>query len=294
MGFERKSLARRTWQWWQAADRWGLHELVGVVVAFLLYFFIRGAVVDREADAFANARDLVSLEKALGVYREAAMQDWILGSEPLIRVMNWIYFWGHMPLVVVFAVWLYFRHRHTYGLIRTAFLASGAIAIVLYALYPVAPPRLMPGGEFVDTMAIYDRVGYQTQESQAFVNPFAAMPSLHFGWSLLLAAAVAWVGRRWWFVAFGIAWPVAMLFAVVLTANHWIIDAVAGGAVSFAGLAVAIGIDRYVWPGLQRRWNAMAEPDGDDAWRRRKPSPQAGMRLPEPDKSHFPPASKGE
>jgi hypothetical protein len=293
MAIEKRSLARRTWRWWQAADRFGLHELVVVLAAFLLYFWIRGAVVDREADAFANARDLVSFEKSIGVYWEAEMQGWILGSSPWIRLMNWVYFWGHMPLVVVFAVWLYFRHRHTYGLVRTAFLASGAIAIVLYALYPVAPPRLLPGSGFVDTMAIYDRVGYQTQESAAFVNPFAAMPSLHFGWSMLLAAAVARVGRRWWYIAFGIAWPVAMLFAVVLTANHWIVDAVGGGVVSFAGLGVAIIIDRSVWPAVLRRWHALAEPDSDDSWQRGKPSPQAGMQLPKPDKSRFPPASKG-
>ncbi len=259
---ERHGLARRTWQWWQAADRWGLHELVGVVVAFLLYFWIRGAVVDREAEAFANAADLVSFEKALGFHWEVQMQGWILDSRAWIRVMNWIYFWGHMPLVILFAVWLYFRHRHTYGLVRTAFLASGAIAIVIYALYPVAPPRLVPDSGFVDTMAVYDKIGYETQESKAFVNPFAAMPSLHFGWSLLLAVAMAWVGRRWWFVAFAVVWPVAMFFSVVLTANHWIIDTVAGAVVSFAGLGVAIVIDRYLWPALRDRWARVAEPDG--------------------------------
>lgn len=264
MAIERQSLARRTWGWWEAADRWGLHELVGVVVAFLIYFFIRGAVVEREADAFANARDLVELERTLGFYWEAQMQGWILDSEPWIRVMNWIYFWGHMPLVIVFAVWLYFGHRHTYGLVRTAFLASGAIAIVVYALYPVAPPRLMPGTEFVDTMAIYDKVGYQTQESKAFVNPYAALPSLHFGWSMLLAAAVAWEGRRWWYVAFGVAWPLAMFFAVVLTANHWIIDVVAGAVVSFAGLGIAMVIERRVWPAIHERWTRLAGTGPED------------------------------
>jgi hypothetical protein len=258
VSFDGAAVARRTWRWWQAADRWGLHELVVVVLAFLLYFFIRGAVADREADAFANARDLIDMERTLGVYWEAEMQGWIVGSEPMIRAMNWIYFWGHMPVVVAFAIWLYFRHRRAYALVRNAFLASGAIAIVIYAAYPVAPPRLLPDAGFIDTMAVYDRVGYQTQESKAFVNPFAAMPSLHFGWSLLLGVMVARVGRRPAWMLAGIAWPIAMFFSIVLTANHWIVDAVAGGVVSFAGLGIAVVIDRRIWPAIHARWDRLA------------------------------------
>ena len=258
VSFEGAAIARRTWRWWQTADRWGLHELVVVVLAFLLYFFIRGAVADREADAFANARDLIAMEKTFGFYWEGQMQAWVLDSEAWIRVMNWVYFWGHMPLVVAFAIWLYFGNRHAYSLVRNAFLASGAIAIAVYALYPVAPPRLLPDAGFIDTMAIYDRVGYQTQESQAFVNPFAAMPSLHFGWSLLLGAALAWVGRRPGWVLVGTVWPTAMFFSVVLTANHWIIDAAAGAIVSFAGLGVAVVIERRIWPAVQARWVRLA------------------------------------
>jgi hypothetical protein len=272
MSLDATAIARRTWRWWQTADRWGVHELVVVVAAFLLYFFIRGAVVDRETDAFANARDLIAFEKTFGFYWEAEMQAWILDSEPWIRLMNWVYFWGHMPLVVAFAIWLYFGHRHAYSLVRNAFLASGAIAIVVYALYPVAPPRLLPDAGFVDTMAIYDRVGYQTQESRAFVNPYAAMPSLHFGWSMLLGATVAWVGNRWAWRAIGIAWPTAMLFSVVLTANHWILDAIVGAIVSFAGLGVAIVIERRVWPAIQARWQRLAEHD-------RRPKDHAGQSV---------------
>jgi len=223
----------------------GLHEAVLVVVSFLLYFFVRGAVVDRADVALENARDLIGLEKNLGFYWELEMQSWVLGHEGLIRALNWVYFWGHMPLVIVLAVWLYARHRHAYTLVRNAFLASGAIGIVCYALYPVAPPRLVPLEGFVDTMALYDRVSYQAQETQAFVNPYAAMPSLHFGWSLLLAAAVGWVGRSWWLRGFAVVWPVAMFLAVVQTGNHFIIDAVAGGVVSFAGLGIAIAMERW-------------------------------------------------
>ena len=92
-------------------------------------------------------------------------------------------------------------------------------------------------------MAVFDRLSYQAQETQAFVNPYAAVPSLHFGWSMLLGGVVAWVGRsRASLVALGIVWPLAMFFAVVMTGNHFILDAVAGAVVSVAGLGIAYAV----------------------------------------------------
>lgn len=227
---------------WRTTERIGLQEAVIVVVAFLIYFYVRGMVVDRADQALANSYDIIALEQRLGIYEELRMQSWILDTYALIKVMNWIYFWGHMPVVIAFAIWLYAWHRPTYRLVRNAFLASGAIAVVIYATYPVAPPRLVPSGGFVDTMALFDRVGYNAQEVSAFVNPYAAVPSLHFGWALLLGSVVARVAGHPLLKAAGVAWPVAMFFAVVTTGNHFILDAVAGGIVSFAGLGVAFAL----------------------------------------------------
>ncbi|MCE7927595.1 MAG: inositol phosphorylceramide synthase [Chloroflexi bacterium CFX7] len=240
-----RSAARERTAWlWRSTQRIGLHEVVVVVVSFLIYFVIRGLVVGRAGEAMVRGIRLIELEQRLGIYWELEMQSWILDSYWLIKAMNWVYFWGHMPLVIVFAVWLWVWHRHTYTLVRNAFLASGAIGVVVYWLYPVAPPRLIPFAGFMDTMAMFDRVGYNAQETKGLVNQFAAVPSLHFGWSMLLGLAVAWVGKRPLLWVFGIAWPVAMFFAVVMTGNHFILDAVIGGAVSFAGLGIAIGLER--------------------------------------------------
>jgi hypothetical protein len=235
---------RTTYRIWRVTGKYGLHELVLVVLAFLVYFSIRAAVVSRAGDALVNAYDVIAFEKALGIYWEHQMQAWILDHYLAIRAMNWIYFWGHMPVIAAFAVWLYFSRRRTYVLMRNAFLLSGALAVVVYATYPLAPPRLVPFEGFVDTMAIFDRVGYQMQETEWFVNPYAAMPSMHFGWAMLLGGAVAWVGRRLILTVLGIAWPIAMFFSIVLTGNHFIVDAVAGGIVAFAGLGLALGLER--------------------------------------------------
>ena len=229
---------------WQMTGRLGLHEIVVVVVAFLIYFIIRGAVVDRADEAIARARDLISLQRALHLDWEVEMQSWILGHYWFIKCMNWLYFWGHMPVVIVFAFYLYARHRREYYLTRNAFLASGAIAVLIYWLLPVAPPRLLPDAGLIDTMAVYDRVGYNAQEARAFVNQYAAVPSLHFGWSLLLGLVVARVGRHPLTWCLGVAWPIAMFFAIIMTGNHFVLDAVAGGIVSFAGLGIAFAIER--------------------------------------------------
>ena len=236
---------------WHLTGRAGIHEIVVVVVAFLIYFVIRGAVVDRAGEAMVRAFNLIELEQDLHIYCELEMQSWILDHYWLIKLNNWVYFWGHMPLVVLVAVWLYAWHRKAYFVTRNAFLASGAIGVVIYWLFPVAPPRLVPFAGFIDTMAAFDRVGYNAQEAKAFVNPYAAVPSLHFGWSMLLGAVVAYVSRKPWAYAFGVLWPVAMFFSVVMTGNHFILDAVAGGIVSFAGLGIALGLARYFrWPDL--------------------------------------------
>lgn len=249
---------RRTLLAWRFLQRTGLWEAIVVALAFLVYFFIRGAVVDRAGEALSNALDLIALERALGIYRELDWQAWIIDEYWAIRAMNWIYFWGHLPMVILLAVYLWIRHRSTYTLARNAFLASGAIGVVIYALYPVAPPRLVPFAGYVDTMAVFDRVGYQAQEAQAFVNPYAAVPSLHFGWAMLLGFMVAWVGRRRLSIVIaGLLWPVAMLFSVVMTANHFIVDAIAGAVVSLAGLAIAEGI-RRAQPWMLRRLRAVA------------------------------------
>ena len=239
---------------WRLTARAGVHEVFVVVVAFLIYFVIRGAVVDRAGEAMVRGINLIELERRWHIYWELEMQSWILDHYWLIKAMNWVYFWGHMPLVIVVAIWLYVRHRTAYFVTRNAFLASGAIGVVIYWVYPVAPPRLIPFAGFIDTMAAFDRVGYNAQEASAFVNQFAAVPSLHFGWSLLLGAVIAWVSRHPAAYAFAVGWPVAMFFSVVMTGNHFILDAVAGGLVSFAGLGIALAIARYLhWPDLERR-----------------------------------------
>ena len=208
-------------------------ELALVVVGGLVYYLIRGAVIDRAAEASARAGDLIDLERRLGIFWEPAMQDWILGSRALIDLSNAVYFWLHMPPIVVLALWLFWRKRDIYRLTRNAFLGSAVVALVCYAMLPVAPPRFFPELGFVDTMALYSEASYQAQEVGVF-----------FGWALLLGLAM-WLARppgRWaWAFAAGAVLIVGgQGVAIVLTGNHFILDAVAGAGAAALGLAAAL------------------------------------------------------
>ena len=133
---------------------------------------------------------------------------------------------------------------------RTAFFVSGAIGMVFFILFPVAPPRLV-NAYFMDTVARYSHA-YRALQPPSLVNRYAAFPSLHFGWDLLIGIALVAYARSLWARALGVAMPVAMAIAVVLTANHWIIDVVAGAALAVIGLVIAFRIvshDRDRWSG---------------------------------------------
>ncbi len=227
-----------------------LRELALVATGLLVYFLVRGNVAERASDATRNAIAVIDAEKALGIFWEPAMQHWILDSAFQIKFWNWVYFWAHAPAIVVVGIWLLWRHWNTYVLIRNAFLVSAVLGLICYELYPVAPPRLVPGYGFVDTMLLYSSTSYQAQSLRPFVNPYAAMPSLHFGWAFLLGVGVYWVMRDLRGVIVGTLLTLSMGFAIVLTANHYILDAVAGFAVGFIGLIVAIWWDRGhpLWP----------------------------------------------
>ena len=131
-----------------------LRELAAVAVAALVYYLVRGAVSDRADEAFQRARDIFDLEQRLWLDWEIPIHEAILGTDALIDFANGTYFWGHMPLLIVLAVWLWRSHRSVWRTFRNALLLSAAAGMVSYYLFPTAPPRLMPDLGFVDTLAL--------------------------------------------------------------------------------------------------------------------------------------------
>jgi PAP2 superfamily len=217
-------------------------EVALIVAAWFLYFGVRAISEGRTSAAVAHARALLRLEDALGVDWEAGFQRAALHHHTLVTLANWVYIWGHWPVIAAVAVWLYRREPSAYRLLRNAMFISGAIGLAVFALYPVAPPRLMPLG-LVDSVTTWSHA-YRVLQPPALTNPYAAMPSLHFGWDLLVGVMLVWYGRRRVVRAAGVALPAAMAIAVVATANHFVLDVVAGAALALLGLAVASRLGR--------------------------------------------------
>ncbi len=257
-----------------------LIEIGLVVLGFLLYFFVRGAVVDRVDDALAHARWIVDVQQSLGLFVEPAVNQWTVDAEWRIRLFNAVYFWLDFPLIVAVGLYWFWRARRYFTLLRDALLLSGAIALVCYWTFPVAPPRYLPEWGFVDTMEQYANLSYQAQSTEAFVNPFAAVPSLHVGWTLLLAIVIFEYTRSPWWRSFGLAVPTLQLVAVVATANHYLFDAVPGVAVALAGYALAVWLQRRGYPRLSRWLLPAAQPRPQEA------PPGGGRERGQPPRAH--------
>jgi len=213
-----------------------LIEFTLVISVTLAYFLTRGLVRGRESDAVQHANTILRIERALHLDPERPIQHFTLHHEWLLQFANNFYLYAHLPVVIAVAVWLYWWRPWAYPWFRNAFLTSALLGLSIYVLLPVAPPRFMPG--FVDTMALY---GFNVDGSAAgpLYNPYAAMPSLHVGWSLLAGIAMIAAARSWWLKAAGIALPTLMTFAVIMTGNHYLLDIVAGAAVILVSLTLS-------------------------------------------------------
>jgi hypothetical protein len=234
-------------------------ELILVALAFLLYFVVRANVIDRPDLAVENALHIVDAEKALGIYSELAWQEAILDSRLLVQFFNFVYFWLDFPLIAVLGLLMYWKRRRYYTFTRDAILFSGACALVVYALFPVAPPRLLPESSIIDTLQAYNNLSYQAQSTEFFVNPYAAMPSLHVGWAFLVAIGVVLAfGRgdlpRWLritVIVLAVLHPIAQWASTVFTGNHFFLDGVGGLVAAVLGLAFAAFMQQRGYPGLR-------------------------------------------
>jgi hypothetical protein len=244
-------------------------EVVLIAFAMLLYFAIRNFTAGSAGMAVSNADRLVALERDLGIDWEDALQASTVSHDALVTLANWVYIFGHWPVILGVATALYRYRRPHYYLLRNAMFASGLIGFLFFALFPVAPPRLLDLG-LVDTVTQRSDA-YRALQPPGLTNQYAAFPSLHAGWNLLVAIVVVMAIASLVLRAVALALPVAMALTVVVTANHFVIDVAAGVVVVLIGLAVAIF--------LQRREDASTLPaDGVSGDRGGLPPDRAAVR----------------
>ena len=225
-----------------------LIEIGLVAFGFLVYFIVRGAVVDRTGEALANARAIIEVQKGAGILFEPALNAWTMDAGWRIDLFNWVYFWLDFPLIVGAGLFLFVKSRFHYTLLRDSLLISGGFALIMYASYPVAPPRYLPEWGFVDTLEQFANLSYQAQSMAAFVNPYAAVPSLHVGWSVLLAFVVFMATRNVILRAGVLLILATQTVAVMATANHYFFDAMVGTLVCVAALMIALWLQSAGYP----------------------------------------------
>jgi membrane-associated phospholipid phosphatase len=216
---------------------WGdLWRQLGLfVLADLCYETVRGIAEGRTDVAFANANRLIDIESATGTYFEQDLQSALLSHQWLIEAANWMYMNTHFVITTSFLVWLYLFRNESFYFVRNMFMVAMALALVGYVAFPTAPPRLIPEEGFVDTITDFSQVNHDSALVKLFVNPYAAVPSMHIAFALMIAIPAISIARHAVTKALWALYPVLVLFVVVVTANHFWLDAAVGALV--AGLA---------------------------------------------------------
>jgi membrane-associated phospholipid phosphatase len=232
----------RTWYW---SSRWlpqgwfdALRQLTLFAGAYYVYRIVRGVVDGQTPVAFEHAREIVDLERATGLFFEPGFQQWALGQSWLIDVADWAYVNTHFVVTTGFLIWLYLARNSAFYFVRNMFMISMGLALVGYLVYPTAPPRLLPEWGFTDTVTAAVGQG-QANTAKLLFNPYAAMPSMHVAFALMIAVpAIKLIATR----ALRALWafyPVFVTFVVVVTANHFWLDAAVGVLVAAASAYLA-------------------------------------------------------
>ena len=213
-------------------------ELASLAVLYALYEIVRGFGGENWEAALAHTQDIVALEQRLSVYGERAVQEWAQSVPALPSLLGIAYIVLHFAATAIALVWVHRARRDSFPIVRTSLIAATGLALVGYVLYPAAPPRLAGEG-FTDTVTEHAGLNLSSDLLGSLYNPIAAVPSLHFGYALLVGVAVAVLARNRAVRVVAALYHAAMLFIIVATGNHFLFDAVAGGAVTIAGWLVA-------------------------------------------------------
>jgi membrane-associated phospholipid phosphatase len=255
MGARRLGLRARVARWVGVLAPRGWRDFalqVGLLGSFELVYALSGLYGRHEAgQAVANARGLVGLERRLGIAWEHGVQSWVLhGPHVLLEVANRTYFSSQFAVSTLFLFWVYARRNAQFARVRNALLAANYVSVIVLVAYPLAPPRMVPGGGFVDTLA-ENGVNLHSRVIDLLNNPYSAMPSLHASYALVLAIAGVALTRRLWAKLAWALYPCLVAFSVVASGNHFVLDVVAGALallatplVVWAGGRVAIGTNR--------------------------------------------------
>ncbi len=244
------SFSPKRWNRWLAI----LWQMSVILFLDQIYEIGRGLIPADPQRALTNAADIIHWENTYHIFMEPSIQHFWLGQahsvawfqitpHALIDFLNLFYLYAHFLGTSIFLIWLYLRRRDAFGFVRDVLFTTTAIALVIYIVFPTAPPRLVPARlmvgvpyRFQDILALW--LNPHEQGISSAYNPYAAMPSLHFAWALVVGVTLAVVGRRLALRVLGPMYVCVMLATIVITANHFILDAV--GSVIVVSAATAL------------------------------------------------------
>ncbi len=213
-----------------------MRQLLLFGAVYLGYGLVRGMVQGRAVAAFQHARELIRIEEALHLFVEPSVQAWASSSHLLMGVSSWLYVNAQTTVTVGALAYLYMCHNRSFYFVRNMLMISMTIALVGYAVFPTAPPRFMPewgfGPEvgFLDSVSVSTgvHVSHASATMSALLNPYAAVPSMHVAFALMIGWTLARLVRRRVLRVLWLLYPLLMVFVIVATANHFILDALLG------------------------------------------------------------------
>jgi hypothetical protein len=211
--------------------------------AYYLYRIVRGVVDGEVTSAFSHARWIVNAERGLHLFFEPSVQTWTLGRGWLIHAADFTYVNAHFVITTAFLVWLYFWRNDAFYFVRNMFMVAMGLALVLYVVFPTAPPRFLPEWGFTDTVTDFFGQG-ASHSASVLYKPYAAMPSMHVAFALMIGVSGVRLIKLRIARVFWSLYPLFITFVVIVTANHFWLDAAVGGVVAVASAYAAAALAR--------------------------------------------------
>jgi membrane-associated phospholipid phosphatase len=220
---------------------WGdlVRQVLILVGVDLAYTAVRGIADGERSVAMANGQQVIQFEQSMHTLFEPQVQSFFLPTRWVIDVADQLYLNAQFSIALGFLVWLYLFRNESYNFVRNMFVIAMGLALVGYTLYPTAPPRMFPESGFIDTINDFSGINHDSALAKSFINPYAAIPSMHCAFAVMIGGTGALVCRRWWSRAFWACWPLLILWVVIVTGNHYWIDAVLGWIVAITAAVVA-------------------------------------------------------
>jgi membrane-associated phospholipid phosphatase len=231
------------------------------LLADVCYETVRGVADGKHAAAFAHGQQIIDFERTTHTFFEPSLQAFFLPAHVVIDFANQIYLNSQFAVTIAFLVWLYLFRNEAFYFVRNMFIASMGVALVGYTVFPTAPPRLFPQFGFVDTITDFSSVNHDSALVKVFVNPYAAVPSMHCAFALMIGVTGARIARHRASKVFWVLWPVLVVWVVIVTANHYWVDAALGALVAVIAALFAASLARV----RPEAWAFRREPRGAEA-----------------------------